>query len=76
MIEKIEVNMTNQNVHNFKKGEFGVENIKINSKSGFIEIKYFSQEVGTRYVVLPLNNVEKCDYILKENKSEKESSQS
>ncbi|MCK9151264.1 hypothetical protein [Methanobacterium alcaliphilum] len=70
MIEKIEVSMTNQNVHNFKRGEFGVEGIDVNEKSGFIEIKYFSKEVGTRYVILPLNNVEKCDYIVKEDKNE------
>jgi hypothetical protein len=59
--------MINQNVHNFKRGEFGVENIEINESRGFIEIKYFSHEVGDRYVLIPLHNVEKIDFLQKSN---------
>jgi len=69
MIEKIEVSMINQNVHNFKKGEFGVENIDINESRGFIEIKYFSHEVGDRYVLIPLHNVEKIEFLEKSGSS-------
>lgn len=65
LIEKIEVSMINENVHNFKKGEFGVEHISIDEKRGFIEVIYTTHEVGTRYVLLPLSNVEKCDYLVK-----------
>lgn len=66
MIEKIEITMINENIHNFKKGEFGVENIEINESRGFIEIRYFQQEIGKRTVIIPLLNVEKCDYLEKE----------
>jgi hypothetical protein len=69
IIEKIEVSMINQNVHNFKKGEFGVENIEINQSKGFIEVKYISHEVGERYVLIPLHNVEKIDFLQKGNPS-------
>ncbi len=65
MIEKIEVSMTNENIHNFKKGEFGVESINIDESRGFIEVVYAGHEIGTRYVLLPLQNVEKCDYLVK-----------
>ncbi|GAB6056012.1 hypothetical protein HYG87_08880 [Methanobacterium alkalithermotolerans] len=65
MIEKIEVSMTNENIHNFKKGEFGVESINIDESRGFIEVVYSHHEIGTRYVLLPLQNVEKCDYLVK-----------
>jgi len=61
----MEVSMINENVHNFKKGEFGVESININEKRGFIEITYTTHEIGVRHVLLPLENVEKCDYIIK-----------
>jgi hypothetical protein len=66
MIEKIEVSMINENVHNFKKGEFGVESIEINQKKKVIKIEYGRHEGGKRQVLIPLVNVEKCDYIKKE----------
>lgn len=69
IIEKIEVSMINQNVHNFKKGEFGVENIEINQSKGFIEIRYISHEVGEKYVLIPLHNVEKIDFLQKSGPS-------
>ncbi|MBM4242112.1 MAG: hypothetical protein FJ150_10725 [Euryarchaeota archaeon] len=65
MIEKIEVSMMNENIHNYKKGEFGVKSIDINYQKAIIEIKYGSQEGGIRKVLIPLENIEKCDYIEK-----------
>lgn len=44
MIEKIEITMMNETVHNFRKGEFGVQNIEIDETRGFIEIEYGVQE--------------------------------
>ncbi len=57
--------MINENVHNFKRGEFGVENIEINESRGFIEIKYVAHEMGQKTVLIPLLNVEKCDFLQK-----------
>jgi hypothetical protein len=65
MIEKIEITMMNETVHNFRKGEFGVQNIEINETRGFIEIEYGVQEGGEKKVLIPLQNVEKCEFMLK-----------
>ncbi|MDI6643692.1 MAG: hypothetical protein QME14_01440 [Methanobacteriaceae archaeon] len=73
MIDKIEITMINENVHNFKKGEFGVESIEINEARGLIEIKYACKEGGERTVFIPLKNIEKCDYLEKSIKSVKSS---
>jgi len=62
MIEKLEVSLINENVHNFKKGEFGVEKIEINEKRGLIEVVYGAKEDGVKHVIIPLQNIEKCDY--------------
>jgi len=63
MIEKLEVSLINENVHNFKRGEFGVEKIKIDEDRGLIEITYGAKEDGVKHVIIPLQNIEKCDYI-------------
>ena len=65
MIERIEVSMINESVHNFRRGEFGVENIEIDENRGLIEIIYKSKEMGTKKVIIPLTNVEKLEYIEK-----------
>ncbi len=66
MIEKIEVSMTSGDVHNFRRGEFGVENIEIDELRGLIQISYANKEGGKKFVLLPLQNVEKCEYLDKE----------
>lgn len=66
MIEKIEVSMTSGDVHNFRRGEFGVESIEIDELRGIIQISYANKEGGRKYVLLPLQNVEKCEYLDKE----------
>ena len=66
MIEKIEITTTSGDVHNFKKGEFGVETIEIDELRGLIEISYGSTEGGKKYVFIPLQNVEKCEFLDKE----------
>ncbi len=75
MIDKIEINMINESVHNFRVGEFGVKNIEIDEVRGFIEVDYGTQEIGMKKVLIPLQNVEKCEFIDKGNitseKSEK-----
>ena len=63
MIEKLEVSLINENVHNFKRGEFGVERIEIDEKKGLIEIVYAPKEDGVKRVIIPLQNIEKVDYI-------------
>jgi hypothetical protein len=63
MIEKIEISMINETVHNFRKGEFGVQKIEIDEVRGFIEIDYGAQEGGVKKVLIPLENVEKCEFI-------------
>jgi len=73
MIDKIEITMINENVHNFKKGEFGVESIEINEARGLIEIKYAGKEGGKRTVFIPIENIEKCDYVEKSIRSAKSS---
>jgi len=65
MIEKIEITMMNETVHNFRKGEFGVQNIEIDESRGFIEIEYGVQEGGEMKVLIPLQNVEKCEFMVK-----------
>lgn len=65
MIEKIEITMMNETVHNFRKGEFGVQNIDIDETRGFIEIEYNIQEGGKKKVLIPLQNVEKCEFMVK-----------
>lgn len=62
MIEKLEVSLINENVHNFKRGEFGVEKIEINEDKGLIEITYEPKEDGTKMVIIPMQNIEKVDY--------------
>ena len=66
MIEKIEIFMVSGDVHNFKKGEFGVESIEIDEARGLIQINYMNKEGGKKYVLIPLQNVEKCEYLDKE----------
>lgn len=65
IIEKIEISMMNETIHNFRKGEFGVQNIEINEKKGLIEIDYGVQEGGHRKVLIPIENVEKCEFMVK-----------
>jgi hypothetical protein len=65
MIDRIEVSMINETVHNFRKGEFGVENIEIDESRGLIEIFYVDKEIGTKKVIIPLQNVEKCEMLEK-----------
>lgn len=48
MIEKIEIGMINETVHNFRKGEFGVQSIEIDEIRGFIEVEYGAQEGGVK----------------------------
>ncbi|WP_223791706.1 hypothetical protein [Methanobacterium spitsbergense] len=66
MIEKIEVGMASGDVHNFKRGEFGVESMEIDELRGLIQISYGKKEGGQKYVLIPLQNVEKCEYLDKE----------
>jgi hypothetical protein len=66
MIEKIEITTTSGDVHNFKKGEFGVEAIEIDELRGLIEISYGLTEGGKKYVFIPLPSVEKCEFLDKE----------
>jgi hypothetical protein len=66
LIEKIEISMNSGDVHNFKRGEFGVENIEIDELRGIIQISYGNKEGGQKYVLIPLQNVEKCEYFDKE----------
>jgi phage-related protein len=66
MIEKIEVTMTSGDVHNFKRGEFGVESIEIEELRGLIQISYGIKEGGKKYVMIPLQNIEKCEFLDKE----------
>jgi len=66
MIEKIEITTTSGDVHNFKKGEFSVESIEIDEIRGLIEISYGLTEGGKKYVFIPLQNVEKCEFLDKE----------
>jgi hypothetical protein len=61
-IEKLEVSLINENVHNFKRGEFGVERIEIDEEKGLIEIIYAPKEDGTKRVIIPMQNIEKVDY--------------
>ena len=70
MIEKLEVSLINENVHNFKKGEFGVKKIEIDEDRGLIEITYEPKEDGTKRVIIPMQNIEKVDYIEKIEKKE------
>lgn len=66
MIEKIEITTTSGDVHNFKKGEFSVEAIEIDELRGLIEISYGLTEGGKKYVFIPIQNVEKCEFLDKE----------
>jgi len=65
MIDKIEITMINETVHNFRKGEFGVQSIEIDETRGLIEIEYGIQEGGEKKVLIPLQNVEKCEFMIK-----------
>jgi hypothetical protein len=76
MIDKIEINMINESVHNFRIGEFGVKNIEIDEIRGFIIVDYGTMEIGMKKVLIPLQNVEKCEFIdkgdlIKENSGKK-----
>ncbi|MGF7117996.1 hypothetical protein [Methanobacterium oryzae] len=71
MIEKLEVSLINENVHNFKKGEFGVEKIEVDEDRGLIEVTYEPKEDGTKRVIIPMQNIEKCDFTVRETKIEK-----
>jgi hypothetical protein len=70
MIEKIEVSLINENVHNFKRGEFGVKKIEIDEDRGLIEVTYEPKEDGTKHVIIPMQNIEKVDYVEKTVKKE------
>ena len=58
--------MTSGDVHNFKRGEFGVESLEIDELRGLIQVSYGIKEGGKKYVLIPLQNVEKCEYLDKE----------
>lgn len=62
MIEKLEVSLINENVHNFKRGEFGVKKIEINDDKGLIDVTYEPKEDGIKHVIIPMQNIEKVDY--------------
>jgi len=68
MIEKLEVSLINENVHNFKRGEFGVDKIEIDEDKGLIEITYVPKEDGTKRVIIPMQNIEKVDFTEKVTK--------
>jgi len=53
LIEKIEVSMTSGDVHNFRRGEFGVESIEIDELRGIIQISYANKEVVKKCVITP-----------------------
>lgn len=72
MIDRIEVSMINESVHNFRRGEFGVESIEIHEKRGLIEIIYGLQETGHKIVLIPMQNVEKCEFTDKLDKTPKD----
>lgn len=72
MIDKIEISMINESVHNFRRGEFGVEGIEIDEERGLIEIIYAAHEMGTNKVIIPLQNVEKCEYMEKKRAANSE----
>ncbi|AIS31320.1 MULTISPECIES: hypothetical protein [Methanobacterium] len=72
MIDRIEVTMINESVHNFRRGEFGVESIEMDEDRGLIEIIYATQDSGRKIVLLPLENVEKCEFIEKLDKHQKD----
>lgn len=65
MIEKLEVTLINENVHNFKRGEFGVSKIEIDEDKCLIEVVYDPKEDGTKRIIIPMQNIEKVDYIEK-----------
>jgi hypothetical protein len=58
--------MTSGDVHNFRRGEFGVENLEIDELRGLIQVSYGIKEGGKKFVLIPLQNVEKCEYLDKE----------
>lgn len=58
--------MTSGDVHNFRRGEFGVENIEIEEIRGLIQITYGLKEGGQKFVLIPMQNVEKCEFLEKE----------
>lgn len=59
--------MINESVHNFRKGEFGVESIEIDETRRLIEIFYVHKEMGVKRVIIPLQNVEKCEMLEKKS---------
>ena len=40
-----------------------MKNIEINEVRGFIEVDYGTMEMGMKKVLIPLQNVEKCEFI-------------
>jgi hypothetical protein len=48
LIEKIEVSMTSGDVHNFRRGEFGVESLEIDELRGLIQVSYGTKEGGKK----------------------------
>ncbi|MGZ7068021.1 MAG: hypothetical protein ACXVHT_06955, partial [Methanobacterium sp.] len=70
MIDKLEVSLINENVHNFRRGEFGVRKIKIDEDRGLIEVTYEPKEDGTKCVIIPMQNIEKVDYVQRIAKKE------
>ncbi|MBE2900616.1 hypothetical protein DNK57_07430 [Methanothermobacter thermautotrophicus] len=65
MIEKIELTMINGTVHHFKRGKFGVEMIKVDKDKCLILVSFAEREFGKREIIIPLQNVEKCEYLLR-----------
>ncbi|MDI6702762.1 hypothetical protein [Methanothermobacter wolfeii] len=65
MIDKMELTMTNGTVHHFRRGEFGVEAIMVDKDKCFIKVSFKERDFGKREIIIPLQNVEKCDYIIK-----------
>jgi len=42
-----------------------VEKIEIDEDRGLIEVTYGAKEDGIKHVIIPLQNIEKCDYMEK-----------
>ncbi len=58
--------MNSGDVHNFRRGEFGVESIEIDELKGLIQISYGIKESGKKYVLIPMQNIEKIEFLDKE----------
>ncbi|MEN4006499.1 MAG: hypothetical protein PQ964_03990 [Methanobacteriaceae archaeon] len=64
MIEKLEVTLINENVHNFKRGEFGVSKIEIDEDRGLIEVAYDPKEDGTKHVKFQCRTLKKLIIVM------------